>query len=162
MSLYTANLYTPDGRLRGSYVYMLLCQLEEPAIHIKVGRSCNPFARLEKLRSSCPVVPHLISVVELATRRKAVVIEREMHSALNRWHSRGEWFVVLPFEKAKFNAAWKVVFDRHSQPERRMVWNHFSVAELIAEARRLSQMRQRKFMMRGDAYQDYIKSGGTL
>jgi hypothetical protein len=161
MSRFSANLYTPDGRLRGSYVYMLLCQIAGP-IHIKVGRSSNPFARLESLRMACPVIPQALSVAEVHSHKKAVIIERELHAALKRWHSHLEWFVVEPAEKTDFNAAWKPILDFHSNANRRIHWNHFSVPKLIADARKRAQLRGRNFMCRGKAYRDYTKHGGRL
>lgn len=159
MSMHTANLYTPDGRLRGSYVYMLLCQIDRP-IHIKVGRSSTPFSRLDDLRISCPVVPQVMAVAEVFSIRKAVRLESDLHLALDNWHSHLEWFVVLPEERAAFNAAWKPVIAAHSTPSRRIEWISHSVPALIRAAETRKRLQKVRFARRGKAFHDYVSHGG--
>jgi len=156
VSLYRANLFTPDGRLRGSYVYMLLCQVQGP-IFIKVGRSCDPFSRLDELCQESPVVPLAMAVAEVHSHRQAARVEADLRHALWLWHSHFEWYVVYPFEKSAFNAAWKPVMAAHSAPSRKIEWNHYSVSQLIEQARKSARLTRSRFMARGIANQDFAK-----
>lgn len=149
MTVECANVFTSDGRLRGSYVYMLLCQVEEP-IHIKVGRSCWPLSQLDRLRDA-----QVISVAEVASLRKAVAVESDLRVALARWLTCANWFTVLPAERADFNAAWKPVIAAHSEPSRRIDWRNYSIPLLISAAKERQQVARKRFMGRSLAYQNF-------
>jgi hypothetical protein len=149
MTIERAGLYTSDGRMRGSYVYMVLWQVEEPIV-IKLGRSCTPLSGIERL-----IEARVISLLEVPSLRAAVRLQSELCAALSKWNSCLEWFTVLPQDRAEFNAAWRPVIAAHSSPSRRIHWHNYSVPALIASARRGRVERQRRFMDRPLAYHDY-------
>ncbi len=149
MTVECANLFTSDGRLRGSYVYMLLCQIEE-CIHIKIGRSCTLRARLTEVPEA-----QVISLAEVVSLRQARRLSTELHDALARWHLCLEWFTVLPSERGEFNAAWRPVIDAHSTASRRIHWRNYSLLALRSAAQEHAREQQRRFMRRGRGFQDF-------
>lgn len=134
MSVYSADLFTAEGRLRGSYVYMLLCQDLE-AIYIKVGRSASPLARLNDLRTSCPIAPEIIAIVEVSTRKRAGELELALHAAFDQWRTNGEWFRFSAEERPQFNDAWKPILQRFSHSSRKLSWQKYSVPAIINSSR---------------------------
>jgi hypothetical protein len=54
---------------------------------VKIGWSSDPMRRLDKIRSDCPDVAHLLGLVP-ATREQ----EAEAHKLLAPWHIQREWF----------------------------------------------------------------------
>jgi hypothetical protein len=159
MTVYSMNEFTADGRLRGTYVYMLLCQMEFGPIHIGVGRAKEPLQRLAKLRSACPVIPRIIALAELANERKASAVERDLHVELNRWHTHLSWFRVDPMQRTEFNAAWKAAVAKHSTPSRPIEFRQYDVETLIEQRKKKQQMHRLNFARRGAVFQDFVKQG---
>lgn len=134
MRVTTAQAFHPNGRIRGSYVYMLMCQTQE-AIHIKVGISDDPLARLRSLRADCQIEPGILAIAELPNRRMALNFEQELRCVLARWRNSGEWLQFESADKADFNASIQSAAVHFSKPAWPIRWQKLSVPALIAEGR---------------------------
>lgn len=154
MSVHSIQAFNVDGRLRGSYVYMLMCQDAE-TIYIKVGRSVSPLQRLSHLRTACPVAPEIMAIMEVSTQGRAGQIELALHTALSKWRTNGEWFRFQIADRPQFNAAWRSVIDQYSDSTRRLFWQKISVPEIVKAGRRASQYLKFQFARRGKAYRDF-------
>ncbi len=157
MSIGNLGLYRKDGRIRGSFVYMLLCRDDGGPIYFKVGITDNLYVRMQALRRGCPVTPRYFHSFEVPHRRYALGVERALHKALNRWRAHGEWFKVLMTEKDEFNMAHSAVLDRYRTAAWPCRWEKVAVLPLIAEGDRKSRYIRRVFRRRGAAFQDYRK-----
>ena len=153
-------MYRPDGRLRGAFVYMLLCRDDGP-IYAKVGISCNPYQRLMSLRLGCPVKPRRFCSFEVHSRRKAQIVESDLHRALSKWAAHGEWFKVSLDEKREFNDALKPVLARHDEPAWPCEWNQVAVQNIVEYGERRKRYVQRQWRMRGPAYQDFMRESAA-
>lgn len=137
----SVGLYHLDGRIRGSYVYLLMCE-DQAKIKMKVGQSDRPLERLHGILTGCPLSPGLFAIAELPTRKLAFEVEKELHDEFKEWHLVREWFEFPISDKPQFNAAWKRVFQGYSSPSWKLSWTKFSVARILAERRRrLSYVR---------------------
>lgn len=74
-----------------SVVYFISCK---PVKSIKVGVTVNLNARLETIRTGCPLEIELVGTVS-----GSFDTEKEIHSKLAGWHIRGEWFHLNEFTK---------------------------------------------------------------
>lgn len=154
LTLATA-VFHQDGRIRGSYVYMLLCRSAD-GIHIKVGMSDHPLKRLQGLLTSCPLHADTLATVELPTRRTALRFEKELHCVLAKWRSSGrEWFLLSASDKAEFNALIQIAAVHFVKPSWPMRWQRHSVQALLSAARQRRAMFQRRAKKRGRAYMDF-------
>lgn len=156
MTVFSANLYSREGRIRGSYVYMLMCGGKEK-IFIKVGQTCRPTRRLEELRVGCPFVPRIFATAGTPGRALAQKLERELHSAFEEWHSHGEWFAFTDADKERFNSAWQLVFERSSSVSWPLVWTKLAVRPIIQMAEQRRNLYRKKWATRGRAYQDFTR-----
>lgn len=154
MSVQSFNTFTPDGRLRGSYVYMLLCPDAE-TIYVKVGRSASPLARLSHLRTACPVEPQIIALVEVSTRGRAGQLELALHAAFDQWRTNGEWFRFTQQDRPQFTAAWRPVLEQYGDASRRLAWRKYSVRELVKDGKRRQGFIRFQFRQRGKAFRDF-------
>ena len=154
MSTFARTDYTIDGRMRGSYVYMLLCEIGDE-VHVKVAHSCDPLRRLGELRNGCPVTPGIIAVAELSSRRIAVQAETHLHYAFAPWHSHLEWFKFRWDQRAEFNAAWKPTLRSFSTPSRPVCWRKYSVPAITAAAQKRKGFIQRQYARSSQAYRDF-------
>lgn len=152
-------MFHPDGRIRGSYVYMLVCRNSD-GIHIKVGMSDNPLNRLGSLLTACPLKPGVLATVELPNRPTALRFEKELHCALEQWRHVGEWFLFKPTDKPAFNAAIRSAAVHFAKPAWPMRWQKHSVAALLAQARQRKAIYQGSRQKRGRAFEDFEKAGG--
>lgn len=148
------QFFNPDGRLRGSYVYLMLCA-EQERIFVKAGRSNSPLQRLNDLRVGCPLIPEILAVAEVANVSRAKRLENHLHRGLHAWHSHGEWFVLTRAQKFEFNSIiWSIVRE-HSDPSRRIAWRQYSVPALIRDAQRRRTYAQSRFAKLGQAFRDF-------
>lgn len=145
-----------SGRIRGTSVYMLLCQDDGP-IYVKVGISVDPLVRLVALRDGCPVTPQCFAMLELATKDKARSLERGLHLVFKQWHARGEWFRLEVSERLAFVAAWRTVFRRHELPSCPLTWTEVSVKEFFARRKLRGDLWKRGYAIRGKPYRDYLR-----
>lgn len=60
--------------------------------YVKVGISNNPRARLKDLDNAGPVKLKLILVLKLTSKVQAELLEAGVHSKLNSYREKGEWF----------------------------------------------------------------------
>lgn len=146
--------FNPDGRMRGSFVYLVLCG-EAEKIYVKVGRSSNPFQRLTELRVGCPLVPEIMATVEVANVNRAKRLESHLHAAFKAWRSHGEWFLLSRVDKADFNAVLFGVLRNHSDPSRQLRVRRYSVPKLIRDGQRRRAYMQSRFARAGLAFRDF-------
>lgn len=154
MSVGNLGLYRPDGRLRGSFVYMLLCRDKEGPVYVKAGITDKPDDRLLALRLGCPVTPRQFHTMEVMSRRKARNVERDLHQAFRRWAAHGEWFRISMDDRQQFNEAWRGVLALHAVPGWPARWERVPVQPLVEMKQRASRFRLRCMARRGGAYLD--------
>lgn len=150
------GLFRSDGRMRGSYVYMLMCSQGEK-IHIKVGQSDDPIARLQQIRVGCPFIPKILATAEVATRPLALELEGLLHAAFRLWHVHGEWFTFEPADKPLFNEAWREVFSCFSDKSRPLFWSQLSVRALIKQGQQNRNFLRRQWARKGSAFHDFAR-----
>lgn len=147
-------IFNSAGRMRGSYVYLVLCG-DAGTIYVKVGRSSNPFQRLNELRVGCPLIPKIMATVEVATLQRAKRLESHLHAALKAWRSHGEWFLLNAADKGDFNTILSGILLNHSDPSRRLRPVQYSVPALIEDGKRRRAYMQSRFARTGLAYKDF-------
>lgn len=148
--------FKSDGRIRGSFVYMLLCQDDGP-IYVKVGRSIVPMSRLNQLRHGCPITPKYFYTAEVPVSRDAVKLEAELHHAFKIWHQTGEWYKLEKEDRDLFNTAWKEVFGAFAKPGWPMKWTKIAVQPLAELAAKRRGYFKHQYKRRGQAYRDFLK-----
>lgn len=151
----------PNGRIRGAYVYLLLCESENK-IHVKAGRSIDPIKRLDALLTGCPLIPGILAVCELPTRAQCADAELALHTAFDAWHTRGEWFCFAPADKGGFNFAWRIALAKFETSMWRPRWTKINVQSLLAQARKRRDFSQHKFSTGGAAFRDFSRDGGRI
>jgi hypothetical protein len=150
-----ASTYHVDGRIRGSYVYLLLCQSAD-GIYVKVGMSDSPQRRLQSLMTSSPLRPGVMATVELPTRKTALRCEHAILCALDRWRVKGrEWFLFAAADKAEFNTKLHMATVAFASPAWPVTWSKFSVRKMLAAARSRRGLFQSRMRRRGRAYKDF-------
>lgn len=157
MSINPGLLFDQDGRRRGTYVYLLLCA-DNDLIHIKVGQSVSPLARLHQLKVGCPLPPKYLAFVHVGPKGLALTIEKAIHKNLKRWASHGEWFAVSPSEKAPFNAAIQDVLRGYRSDSKPLSIEQIPLTQLLKEAKQRQQLARIMYKRRGRAFQDFKNS----
>ncbi len=157
MSRYLPYQFTPDGRLRGSYVYLLLCADGDGPIYVKVGFSNNPQQRLYGLIRSCPVRPRLFAYVHVSTRQAALRLERDLLETFENWRIHGEWLKFLIEDKPLFNRLWKESFSRHAKKSWSLKWTQLPLDKLPALLTKKRNYYRFTAKKRGDGYMDAQK-----
>lgn len=154
MSLGDFGLYGSDGLVHGCYVYMLLCQDDGP-IYVKVGITGRLAARLQQLRTGCPVTPKQFYSFKQPNRQRAKKIERAIHAALAPWAKTGEWFSVTPELKAEFNAALREAIRPFPASGYPCKWDRVAVQPLVAYGAQRKGLYQFNWQRKGAAYHDF-------
>ena len=129
---------TVDGRLRGSYVYLLLFD-EHGCVYAKVGLSDDPIKRLVGILVGCPFEPVILAACTLPNRAIATKVETALHHAFAEWHLRGEWFRLTLEDRERFNALWKAAVAEFATPSWPIRWTKLNAEELLKERRRASR-----------------------
>lgn len=150
-----------NGKLCGSFVYMLLCQDAPGPVYVKVGLTDTPKRRLLALRAGCPVSPRQFLFCELRSRYRASVVERALLRAMKPWRAHGEWFHVPIEDKAKFNAAWGPAFAACYEPPWPMKWQRIAAKPFFREAEIRRREFLREYRSRGNSYRDFVAARGT-
>lgn len=147
----TQAAYRANGRFRGSFVYLLLCESPE-GIYVKIGLSDDPLKRLKGLLNGCPLKPGIMAVAELPNRVKALQFERELHGAMRNFRHAREWFLFSRNDKARFNELLRGAAIEFASPSWPIRWDKLSVPELIRQAqnRKSAWVRARQRRMRKD------------
>lgn len=131
---------TLDGRIRGAYVYVLLCRdAEDTPVYVKIGLSASPLSRLATLRGACPIAPREFAYVPVFNRPTAQAIEQSALQAFRPWRTQGEWIRIPPGGKSRFNALWKDVLEEFRTPGWAFTWTRI---DPVAYFRMLDQRRQ--------------------
>jgi len=136
---------------------MLFCMDEGP-LYVKIGRSRNPYARLQSLSTGCPVRPIQLATCGVRSADKAKRLEKALLAATEEWSTRGEWRELDLGEKQAFNMKWKAVLQSHSDYAWTLKWDTHAVEELERLARERLQLHRARFAKRGRAYQDFIRA----
>lgn len=152
----TPNYFGTDGRLRGVFVYMLLCRDDGP-IYAKVGISANPEKRFQEIRTGCPLQPRQLFIMEQPSRQNARRIEKALHGALRPWHATGEWFATTLREKSAFNAALKAALRPHDSDAWPCRWDRIDARGLLEKWATSRAAAFRRYRRHGPAYQDFTK-----
>lgn len=161
MSVGNFGIYHRDGRLRGSYVYMLLCRDAGP-IHVKIGMTDIPTQRLSALRTNIPIKPEIFAIVEVFSRKEALRLEQGLHKELKKWRTDGEWFRFEDSDKGEFNLIWQRVFERFAKPGWPLYWVKIPVQPLAKLARQRQAAYRYRWRVRGKAYQDFERADRAL
>lgn len=157
MTVHNSAVYHSDGRLRGVYVYMLLCQDDGP-LYVKIGVSRTPTQRVKQLWLGCPVTPRYFATVEVRSWEKAKKMERELLTAMDKWSHTGEWLLLSLEDKPEFNDKWKAVFRSNVEPGWDLSWSQTDVQALRADGQSKMNFARKLFARRGKAYQDFARS----
>lgn len=111
---------------------MLMCENGD-GIHIKIGLADNPIQRLRGLITGCPLVPGLLSYVELPSRLKALNFEQELHCALEQWRRFGEWFLFQYSDKSEFNRIIQDTAKHFASPSWPIAWKKLDLLPIFAK-----------------------------
>lgn len=148
--------FNPEGRVVGSFVYLLLCW-DETKIYIKVGHSIQPEKRFHALRNGCPVTPRTFSVIAVPGSEIAKQLEAELHSAFDKWRVSGEWFSLTVDDKEEFNRKLRESMRSHGRPLYPLKIQKVPAKVLIRIAeQRLAYWRHR-YKKGGAAYRDFVR-----
>lgn len=155
MRVIATQSFGPDGRIAGWFVYMMLCA-DGNRIHVKIGQSRRPFKRLLELHNTNPLDIELMAITQLSDYEIALRLERELHRALQKWRTNGEWFMFAPEDKPQFNQILAIVATKVS-PSFRLKWTKVNAQAVVTQAmqRRIAgRRRHRGFSLaRKDAMQ---------
>ena len=61
-------------------------------VYFKVGKSVDPFSRLDQLLAGMPEEPYRTHHLPCLTEEQAVLFERMFHQQLAPYRTRGEWY----------------------------------------------------------------------
>jgi hypothetical protein len=149
-------LYGEDGRMRGAYVYLLMCEVGD-TFYIKVGMSIDPIGRMAKLRTGCPFTPTTLAMCNFWSNKKALRVERALQAEMRQYRSSGEWFAFKLTEKSEFNSIWKKVFAVECEAGATLGWTKVSVKELDRLARARKAFWLKGYRSNGRSYRDFIR-----
>lgn len=135
--------YAINGRIDGSYVYMLLCSDGGP-IYVKVGISDVPTSRLMTLVNGSPVTAQIFAHANVYSRKLARVVEVALHRKMAKWRQQGEWFRLEQSDRDEFNGYWKEIFATHSKPHWPIKWVQTEVGPIVAAARLRQRLWRKK------------------
>jgi hypothetical protein len=93
---------------RYHYVYTLMGH-DGPDVYAKIGMTQALHRRLHDLLEECPSPPAYVAFIEIQSKRRARILERILHIAMNKWLVQGEWFRFPHAEKAEVNRASQAV-----------------------------------------------------
>lgn len=150
------STFDSDGRIRGAYIYLLLCRDGDGPVYVKVGMTSNPTRRLHQLRLGCPVTPHQFCTMRQPSEKKARRAETALHRALGRWRSSGEWYRVPISEKAEFNATMQETLRAHRKTGFPTAWEKIAVQPLVKLAAENLKAAQRAWASGSQARRDFF------
>lgn len=150
-------IHDVDGRIRGSYVYMLLCRDGDGPIYVKIGVSNSPLERFKQLKNNCAVTPRRLLFVAVMSRDIALRLEADLLDSFSQWKTAGEWVKVSLADKQDFNRLWQEAFKRHARKGRPLSWTQIPAENLIKGGnRRLAHFRKLRYR-RGAAFRDFVR-----
>lgn len=158
MGVVSSRAYAQDGRTRGMYLYMLLCQ--SAGIHIKIGVSDNPLERLIALSVGCPLPLGVLATTMFPSRKIAFRAEKMLHHAFADHHENGEWFRFSPDEKAVFNSTLRIALSVFASPSTPIRWTKLNVQVYLKHQRSASMGKHRAVQRRGKSFRDFRDDGG--
>lgn len=149
-----SRLFDDAGRLRGSYVYILLCMDADGPIYAKVGVADNPHNRINALMTSSPVPARHLAYVHVNSRRAALKMEKDFLDTLKHWRSNGEWFRFSFDDKPIFNRFCREIFGRHATKSWPLQWSKIPLRGVKQAAKIRRTMYRKMAMKRGQAFRD--------
>jgi len=87
-----------------SSIYLLECRDSAGSLYAKIGKANDPFERISVLICGLPMPVSRVRYVPIRGASKALLVEKELHKYLARWHSRGEWFLFPSGDPAALDA----------------------------------------------------------
>jgi|SRR5579859_3170539 len=127
-----STTHRPNGRIRGTFVYLVLCE-ERGIIFVKVGIADEPIKRLRAIATGCPLDVGVLAYVELPNRAAAFQAERELHIQFQQWRTRGEWFRFKKKDKKPFNTRLRMVLAHWERPSWQMKWTKLDAVALLRQ-----------------------------
>lgn len=147
--------FNPEGRVVGSFVYLLLCR-DETKIYIKVGHSIQPEKRFHALRNGCPVTPRTFSVIAVPGPEIAKKLEAELHDAFAKWRVAGEWFSLTAADKDEFNRLLRESMRAYAKPSYPLSITKVPAKVLIRHAQQRLAYWRKRYKKGGAAYRDFV------
>jgi hypothetical protein len=144
-----------DGRLYGAYVYLLLCR-DEGNIYIKIGHTRQLEKRFLSLKNNCAVTPRSLSYIRTPDRM-AKVLERELHSAFDKWRVAGEWFSLRAEDKKEFNEKLRFTMSCMKIPSWPLELKKLAVGELIRQSEARQQFHRARFARARGAHKAFLR-----
>lgn len=151
-----ASPFNPEGRVIGSFVYLLLCR-DETKIYIKVGHSIHPEKRFHALRNGCPVTPRTFSVIAVPGAEIAKKLEADLHYAFTKWRVAGEWFSLTVDDKEEFNRLLRDTMKAHAKPLYPLNITKVPAKVLIRHAQQRLAYWRKRYKKSGAAYRDFVR-----
>lgn len=154
----TSSFYSASGAIRpGSYLYMLFCMDDDGPLYIKIGRSRDPYKRLDQIRTACPVKAVQLAVCPVRTIEQSRKLEKALLDATSVWRIRGEWCRLDLEDRSSFNEKWKALFREEGDYAWPLKWDMISVEEIESLAKRRRAFAFRRMKRRGSAYRDFVR-----
>lgn len=160
MTIENGGGFTPDGRIGGGYVYLLLCDGGEDAF-IKIGITLHPERRLAALVNNCPLDAVKFCTLHVWSVDKARQLEGILHAEYANNRRAGEWFRFALDQKPAFNETLRRVIAEHSQPGWPIRMQSMPVPKWHAARQARAENYRRKWSLRPKAYRDFVKHGGV-
>jgi hypothetical protein len=151
-------VYGSTGRLHGHYIYALQCSDPERFL-IKIGISVNPLARMDQIRTGCPLTPELLATMHFISKEDAVVAESMFHVDLAKFRLHGEWFAIPKCDRTSFNVTTAKVRGQLARPTWPLRWVKINAGELIAAKKQTQGFIVKRLARRGLAYRDALRAG---
>lgn len=151
--------FNPEGRVIGSFVYLLLCR-DETKIYIKVGHSIQPEKRFHALRNGCPVTPRTFSVIAVPGPEIAKKLEAELHFAFEKWRVAGEWFSLTADDKEEFNQLLREAMRAFARPSYPLKIDKVPAKALVRIAQQRLDYWRKRYKKGGAAYRDFVRQSG--
>jgi len=101
--------------LRGHFVYLGFAEESGGAIHVKVGRSSDPYRRFLALSHASPIEIKLFRCVRLPYLESSKIAEKLIHRGLAEFRSNGEWYrfdARIPEHKQTLHRVCRGVLDK--------------------------------------------------
>jgi len=137
------------------FVYALLCQ-DSPSDpgYVKFGYTGNMTRRLSCLKTSSPVPPRYLCVLNAGKQSRAIKVEKALHEKFEDRRRHGEWFSFdfsSKRDKAVFNNGCSEVFAWHLIDREERWWTKINLDayfdsryERVSESLKGNENRQRR------------------
>lgn len=131
MTVFDSRLYSHSGRLRGCFIYALLCG-DRSRLAVKIGHSLDPVGRLQQLKGDLEASPRTLAMLELVDKTEAARAEYLLHDRFRGHRIRDEWFAFTMADKEFFNRECSKVLVSFARPGWPLKWTRLPVAGFLA------------------------------